>query len=268
MKKHCTSRSAFFNPGVLIGFVLCSTGLFLAVVGLSKSLTGMVRHEATAQTPGVNPVPLINQPLVPDAIAPGGPEFTLTVNGTGFVSGSVVNWNGDARATIFVSDSQVTASILGPDIATANTASVTVVNPSPGGGTSNEVFFSITIATSSVTLSRSDIPIFTTGTGPLDIVTADFNRDGKMDLALANGCCLENPGHTASVLLGNGDGTFQSQVDFDTALGPGGIITGDFNGDGKLDLITIALLGKISVLLGNGDGTFQAHVDFATGVQV
>src|SRR5205085_4076949 len=43
---------------------------------------------ATAQT---NPVPLINQPLVPDAVAPGGPRFTLTVNGTGFVTGSVVN---------------------------------------------------------------------------------------------------------------------------------------------------------------------------------
>ena len=44
-----------------------------------------------------NPVPLINQPLVPDAVAPGGPAFTLTVNGTGFVSASVVNWNGSAR---------------------------------------------------------------------------------------------------------------------------------------------------------------------------
>src|SRR5438105_14977378 len=93
-KNKSASRSAFFDPLVLIGFALCSVGLFLALAGLSKSVIGMVRHEATTQT---NPVPLINQPLVPDAIAPGGAGFTLTVNGTGFVSGSEVNWNGSAR---------------------------------------------------------------------------------------------------------------------------------------------------------------------------
>ena len=58
--------------------------------------------------PEPNPVPLISQPLVPDAVPPGGAGFTLTVNGTGFVSGSVVNWNGSARATTFVSNSQLT----------------------------------------------------------------------------------------------------------------------------------------------------------------
>src|SRR6266498_2066712 len=79
----CTSRYAFFNPRVLIGFAICSVGLLLALVGLSKSVTGM-STTATAQPTGTNPVPLINQPLVPDATAPGGPGFTLTVNGTGF----------------------------------------------------------------------------------------------------------------------------------------------------------------------------------------
>jgi hypothetical protein len=58
-----------------------------------------------------NPVPLINQPLVPDTAAPGGSGFTLTVNGTGFVSGSLVNWNGSTLATTFVSGSQLTASV-------------------------------------------------------------------------------------------------------------------------------------------------------------
>src|SRR5438874_3830405 len=62
MKRKSASRSAFFNPRVLIGFALCSIGLLLAVVGWSKSATdslgnpalktGMVRHETTAQTPG------------------------------------------------------------------------------------------------------------------------------------------------------------------------------------------------------------------------
>src|SRR5205814_5376244 len=121
-----------------LGSVLCSIGLLLALAGLSKSVTGMIVSRGTA-----NPVPLISQPLVPDAIAPGGAEFTLTVNGTGFVSGSVVNWNGSARATSFVNSSQLTATILPADIATANTASVTALNPSSGGGTSNVVFFPV-----------------------------------------------------------------------------------------------------------------------------
>src|SRR5437867_2555907 len=52
MKKQSASRSAFFNPRVLIGFVLCSVGVLLALVGLSKSVTGMSAATATAQTPG------------------------------------------------------------------------------------------------------------------------------------------------------------------------------------------------------------------------
>ncbi|HTA24062.1 MAG TPA: IPT/TIG domain-containing protein [Terriglobales bacterium] len=68
-----------------------------------------------------NPVPLVNQPLVPDAVARGGTRFTLTVNGTGFVSGATVNWNGTALVTTFVSESQLTATVPAPDIADAGT---------------------------------------------------------------------------------------------------------------------------------------------------
>jgi len=100
-----------------------------------------------------NPVPLINQPLVPMAASPGGPGFTLTVNGTGFVSGSVVNWNGGVRTTTFVSAAQLTATIFASDIAMAGTASVTVRNPSPGGGISNVMFFSVSTPASTVTFS-------------------------------------------------------------------------------------------------------------------
>ena len=256
MKKQSTSRSAFFNPRALIGFVLCSVGLLLALAGLSKSVIGMIASPGAA-----NPVPLISQPLVPDAVAPGGPEFTLTVNGTGFVSGSVVNWNGGARATAFVSNSQLTASILASDIATASTGSLTVVNPSPGGGTSNVVFFPITSPTSSVSLSRSD---YATGSTPDSVATADFNGDGKLDLSVVN-----FGDNTVSILLGNGDGTFQAQVDYATATDPSWVAVGDFNKDGKMDLAvangTDSSGNMVSVLLGNGDGTFQARVDYQAG---
>ena len=87
-----------------------------------------------------NPVPTITG-LNPPSATPGGPAFTLTVNGTGFVSSSVVRWNGSNRTTTYVSSTQLTAAITAADIATAGTASVTVFNPAPGGGTSNAVSF-------------------------------------------------------------------------------------------------------------------------------
>src|SRR5262249_775746 len=191
-------------------FVLCSVGLFVGIAGVNKSVTGMITAPGTT-----NPVPLINQPLVPDAVAPGGAGFTLTVNGTGFVSGSVVNWNGSARATTFVNSSQLTASILASDIATASTASVAVVNPTPRAGISNSVFLPISVPISNVAFGRSDIP-YPHLSGPQGIVTADFNGDETLDLALSNGCCGSAVGDTVSILLGNGDGTFQAPVDYAT----------------------------------------------------
>jgi hypothetical protein len=80
---------------------------------------------ALAQT---NPVPFLNQPLVPTATAPGGSSFALTVNGTGFISGSAVNWNGTALSTTFVSSSQLTATIPASDFANlVHSAKLTLV---------------------------------------------------------------------------------------------------------------------------------------------
>ncbi|HUJ19263.1 MAG TPA: DUF2341 domain-containing protein, partial [Nitrospirota bacterium] len=89
-----------------------------------------------------NPLPATTS-LSPSSGTAGGTAFTLTVNGTGFVTNSVVQWNGSNRATTYVSDTQLTAAILAADIATTGTASVTVFSPAPGGGTSNAQTFTI-----------------------------------------------------------------------------------------------------------------------------
>src|SRR5271167_966362 len=90
-----------------------------------------------------NPVPVINQPLIPVTVKPGQKGFTMTVNGSGFASAAVVNWNGSSRTTEFFSSSQLKARIDAEDVAKPGTVVVTVVNPAPGGGTSNPVLFPI-----------------------------------------------------------------------------------------------------------------------------
>jgi hypothetical protein len=197
----------------------------------------------------------VNQPLVPAAVLPGGPGFTLTVNGTGFTSQSIVRWNGCVRETSFVSSSRLTAAILESDVSMPGTASVTVYSPSPGGGTSNVVFLHITNPCS-VELSESQV---STGAGPLSVAVGDLDGDGKLDLVTAN-----YTDNTVSILL-SGDLCFEPHVDYPVQGYPRSVTTGDFNGDGALDLAVATQAGVVSILLGNGDGTFQTHQDFMAG---
>ncbi len=104
-----------------------------------------------------NPVPSITS-LSPNSAVGGGPAFTLTVNGTGFVGASVVRLDGQDRATTFVNATRLTAQISATDIVGAGQASVTVFNPPPGGGVSNVATFTITQANSPVPTLTSISP--------------------------------------------------------------------------------------------------------------
>lgn len=110
------------------------------------------------------------------------------------------------------------------------------------------------------------------------VALADLNEDGKLDIALANRCTgLANNVCAGSgpvgVLLGNGDGTFQPVVTYDSGgENPLGITVADVNGDGIPDLLAANILsrsssftGAIGVLLGNGDGTFRPTVSYPSG---
>ena len=83
-----------------------------------------------------NPVP-VNASLSPASATTGGAGFTLTVNGSGFIAGSKVRWNGADRPTMVVSATQLTAAIPASDIAASGTAQITVFNTTPGGGSSS-----------------------------------------------------------------------------------------------------------------------------------
>jgi hypothetical protein len=92
-------------------------------------------------------------------------------------------------------------------------------------------------------------------------LAADFNGDGKLDLAVANTAT-----NTVSVVAGNGDGTFQPRMDLPVIQSHRSLTAADFDGDGKTDLAVVG--NGFSYLLGKGDGTFQPHVDYLNSIGV
>jgi hypothetical protein len=98
------------------------------------------------------------------------------------------------------------------------------------------------------------------GTTPVAVAVGDFNGDGKQDVAVAN-----SGSGNVSILLGNGDGTFQPAVNYNVASAAF-LAIGDLNGDHKLDLVIAnGSANSVSILLGNGDGTFQNPVPYTVG---
>ncbi|MBI2286759.1 MAG: isopeptide-forming domain-containing fimbrial protein [Nitrosomonadales bacterium] len=112
----------------------CSSG-----ASATRTMAGAVIVTVT------NPVPTTTS-ISPASKNEGDGAFTLTVNGSNFVPGSVVNFAGSPRTTTYVSATQLTATIPASDLATVGTFNITVFNPAPGGGTSNAQTFTVTAA--------------------------------------------------------------------------------------------------------------------------
>jgi hypothetical protein len=165
------------------------------------------------------------------------PAVTYSSGGGGPISVAVADVNGDGN----------------PDVLVANSGSNTVgVLLGNGDGTFQ--------------------PPVTYGSGGCNassVAVADVNGDGKPDLLVTNWTsnCVNGDG-TVAVLLGNGDGTFQTAVPYDAGAGVTfSVAVGDLSGNGKLDLVVGNYAGgefngTVSVLMGNGDGTFQPAVHF------
>ena len=176
-----------------------------------------------------------------------GPAQTFGAGFGGITQAVTADFNGDGNPDIAVVNP-----CSGPDCGTGYAAVVVMLGK--GGGTFRQP---VTYAAGSYQ--------------PMSIAAGDFNGDGVVDLAIASQCASSVSCGTGqvSVLLGNGDGTFQSPVPYATGTGASYFVaTGDFNGDGILDLAVANQTSgnsTVAILLGNGNGTFQAPVPYATG---
>ena len=105
---------------------------------------------------------------------------------------------------------------------------------------------------------------YTVDFNPETSTAADFNGDGKLDLVVGNFLGGPTSGGSMSVLIGNGDGTFQAAVTTPIQT-PFHVVAVDLNADGKQDIVAASPPDKVSVRLGNGNGTFQSPVTYTVG---
>ena len=132
-----------------------------------------------------SPIPRLNS-LSPTSIGAGSPAFTLTINGTNFVESSIVRWNGQDLVTTFFSSNQLTAQVPINDIATPGSATITIFNPSPGGGNSNPLTFTIDPSSNPVPQIDSVSPtIISTGTPA--VLTVNGSRFVPASIVHVNG---------------------------------------------------------------------------------
>lgn len=208
--------------------------------------------------------------------------FSRTDYTTSSPNGSVVlaDVNGDGNLDVVESGSDATSVLLGngdgtfqPSIATPMTIGLFALGDVNGDGMLDiaSTYYPDNTGPVYVALGNGDgtfqaqSAVATGFDHPYATAAADVNGDGSLDLVVANTGQYAG-GNTVSILLGNGDGTFQQRTDYGTGVSPFDVAVADLNGDGKLDLATAnADSNSASVLLGNGDGTFQAQATYATG---
>jgi hypothetical protein len=179
---------------------------------------------------------------------------TVTVSGSGFASGLTVELT-TASGSQSPTPSNVTSTSLQIKAVFAAGNCVIVIK-NPDGQSSASFSFTAKGISGLSFAPRVDLP--TGGSNPISMALEDFNGDGKLDIAFSN-----EGSNTITVLLNNGDGTFKSPVtttvDPGDGLNIGEMVEGDFNEDGKPDLVVGIIAGGQTdvVLLGNGDGTFK-----------
>ena len=234
----------------------------------SKVFPSTIKQKSINTAPKLSLLPLEERivPAVP--FAPAFPH-ALSINAPG---STVTN-----SASFSVTFNQPVVGVDASDFQLVTTGTVAggTISSVTGSGDSYTVSVTGITGTGTLGLNLVDLPTITalpsfaaqqtfaagTGRNPYSVTLGDVNGDGRLDIVTAN-----DANNNASVLLGNGNGTFQGEQTFATGTFSRSGTLGDVNGDGKLDLITANFQSNnVSVLLGNGDGTFLGQQTFATG---
>jgi hypothetical protein len=177
----------YINSSFIMGIVsTVDTAGTLNVTVVNAAPGGGTSNAAVLTVSGANPAPTVTS-LQPASATAGGGAFSLTVNGTNFLSTSVVSFNGSPRATSYVSATQVTATILASDIASGGSYAVTVSNPTPGGGTSNAMALAVNNPTPAITglqpssanAGSAAFTLTVNGTGFVPTSTVTFNGTSR-----------------------------------------------------------------------------------------
>ena len=231
--------------------------------GLTQSSFAFSFQDETLLDAGPRPAAV----TVADVNGDGIPDLVVmnTVTGNGYSTATpfsilLGNGNGTFQNQATFSAGNYTHALAVADVNGDGKPDIVVVNE-PNGTTLGTV--SVILGNGNGTFQNCTT--FNAGYRPYAVAIADFNGDGKPDLAVTNGTTPA----TVSVLLGDGDGTFMNPATFATGAGSRGVVAADFNGDGKPDLVVANFSSSdVSVLLGNGNGTFQNQVTLATSTTI
>lgn len=178
------ASSATWNGASRATTFVSSTELNVKLVDSDLTAAGSVQIAVTNPAPGggvsapaplaiVYPMPAVTS-VSPSGVPAGAANFTLTVNGKGFVPASVVQFNGVSRPTTFVSPSQLTVAVAAADVASVQTAQITVLTPAPGGGASTACPLPVVnyttpslanILPTSIVINSPDTPALVQGNG-------------------------------------------------------------------------------------------------------
>ena len=229
-----------------------------------------------------HPAPTMTS-ITPNSGTAGDPGFTLTVDGTNFVADSTVKWDGADRATTYVSDTQLTATITAADIQTVGTFNVTVFNPAPGGGESNAQTFTVNQAATPIStppatptstppatpIPQAEIVLNKTSFSSGEHLTATFQLNSSIERAftayavvilpnnsMLNALTLDTPLKPVVTNMSSLTAPFTYQL-ISTTI-PGGAPAGDYE-------VVTAFFDPAQAITGRSDAFLEARGHFTVG---
>ncbi|MDR3402814.1 MAG: prepilin-type N-terminal cleavage/methylation domain-containing protein, partial [Chthoniobacter sp.] len=165
-------------PSAIVTAVITGAGTSYQVAVQPQ---GIIMAGVPGAAGNINSVPTLTS-ISPTSTAAGSTDTTITVTGSNFVSGAIINWNGTPLTTTYVSATSLTATVPAANITSAGTASVTVTNPAPGGGTSGAQTFTITTAVFASLAIDANVAASSTNGTP---ITGTFSTSQSNELLIA-----------------------------------------------------------------------------------